>query len=155
MRTEIFNERIIAAQGAKHVIAQSAQKKSLREELENEVEKFLARGGSVKPLSGIDFKPKQPSKRVERINPWREKEIAKTQKYAHYKGNVELRNWCKAKQGRIAQLAKVLNVTPNYISQRTFGTSCVTQMEFKDTYLVAMKSVEKLEKQASESGVAA
>lgn len=55
MRTEIFNERITAAQGAKHVVAQSAQKKALREELESGVEKFLAKGGSVNTLSGIDY----------------------------------------------------------------------------------------------------
>ena len=89
MRTEIFNERITAAQGAKHVThANSAAKKSLREQLENDVEKFLRQGGSINTLSGIDFKPKQPSKCVERIKPWREVNEAKNNKYEHYKGNT-------------------------------------------------------------------
>lgn len=146
MRTEIFNERITAVQDAKHVIrADSAAKKSLREQLENDVEKFLSQGGSVKTLSGIDFKPKQPSKRVERIKPWREVNDAKNNKYEHYKGNTALREWCNAKRNRVSLLAKVMGVTENYISQRIIGR-CIVQMDaLKDEYLPAMKVVEKME----------
>lgn len=146
MRTELFNERITAAQGAKHVIhANSAEKKSLREQLENDVEKFLSQGGSVNTLSGIDFKPKQPSKCVERIKPWREQNKAKNSRYERYKGNTALREWCNAKRNRVSLLAKVMGVTENYISQRIIGR-CIVQMDaFKDEYLPAMKIVEKME----------
>lgn len=145
MRTEIFNERITAAQGAKHIVAHSAQKKSLREELENEVEKFFSQGGNVTTLSGINFKPKQPSKRLERIKPWREQNKAKNVKYTGYKGNTALRDWCKAKHNRVVAIAKVMGVTENYISQRIIGR-CIVQIDaFKDEYLPAMKVVEKME----------
>lgn len=146
MRTEIFNERITAVQDAKHVIrADSAAKKSLREQLENDVEKFLSQGGSINTLSGIDFKPKQPSKRVERIKPWREVNEAKNNKYEHYKGNTALRDWCKAKHNRVLVIAKVMGVPANYISQRIIGR-CVVQIDaFKDEYLPAIKRVEKME----------
>lgn len=146
MRTEIFNERITAVQGAKHVThADIAAKKSCREQLENDIEKFLSQGGSVKTLSGIDFKPKQPSKRVERIKPWREVNEAKNNKYEHYKGNTALRDWCNAKRNRVSLLAKVMGVTGNYISQRIVGR-CIVQIDaFKDEYLPAIKRVEKME----------
>ena len=144
MRTEIFNERITAAQGAKHVIAQSAQKKSLREELENEVEKFLSNGGSINTLSGIDFKPKQPSKRVERIKPWRE---LKQPEYAKSERNTELREWVRAKLGRVKNLALAMGVLQWYISARTSGQVFITAAEFEHEIKPAMKCVEKWEQQ--------
>ena len=144
MRTEIFNERITAAQGAKHVIAQSAQKKSLREELENEVEKFLSNGGSINTLSGIDFKPKQPSKRVERIKPWRE---LKQPEYAKSERNTELREWVRAKLGRVKNLALAMGVLQWYISARTSGQVFITAADFEHEIKPAMKCVEKWEQQ--------
>lgn len=144
MRTEIFNERISLAQGAKHIVAQSAQKKSLREELENEVEKFLASGGSVNTLSGIDFKPKQPSKRVERIKPWRE---VKQPEYAKSERNAELHEWTKAKRDRINSLSKAMNVGRSYVANRVYGKVFITAAEFEEEIKPAMKCVEKWEQQ--------
>ena len=141
MRTEIFNERITAAQGAKHVIhANSAEKKSLREQLENDVEKFLSQGGSVKTLSGIDFKPKQPSKCVERIKPWRE---LKQPEYAKSERNTELREWVRAKLGRAKNLALAMGVLQWYISARTSGQVFITAAEFEHEIKPAMAMVER------------
>ena len=141
MRTEIFNERITAAQGAKHVThANSAEKKSLREQLENDVEKFLSNGGSINTLSGIDFKPKQPSKRVERIKPWRE---LKQPEYAKSERNTELREWVRAKLGRAKNLALAMGVLQWYISARTSGQVFITAAEFEHEIKPAMAMVER------------
>ncbi|MHA3082153.1 hypothetical protein ACX1NX_03010 [Acinetobacter sp. ANC 5383] len=141
MRTEIFNERIIAAQGAKHITrANIAEKKSLREQLENDVEKFLSSGGSVKTLSGIDFKPKQPSKPVERIKPWRE---VKQPEFAKSERNTELREWVRAKLGRAKNLALAMGVLQWYISARTSGQVFITAAEFEHEIKPAMAMVER------------
>lgn len=140
MRTEIFNERITAVQDAKHVVAHSAQKKSLREQLENDVEKFLSQGGSINTLSGIDFKPKQPSKRVERIKPWRE---LKRPEYAKSERNTELREWVRAKLGRAKNLALAMGVLQWYISARTSGQVFITAAEFEHEIKPAMAMVER------------
>ena len=140
MRTEIFNERITAAQGAKHIVAHSAQKKSLREQLENEVEKFISNGGSINTLSGINFKPKQPSKCVERIKPWRE---LKQPEYAKSERNTELREWVRAKLGRAKNLALAMGVLQWYISARTSGQVFITAAEFEHEIKPAMAMVER------------
>lgn len=144
MRTEIFNERITAAQGAKHVThANSAAKKSLREQLENDIEKFLSQGGSINTLSGIDFKPKQPSKCIERIKPWR---TEKTPKYANLSGNTELLEWCYAKVGRITRLARAMNVSVSYIQERVQGKYPIMVNDFREYYRPNMSIVERNEK---------
>ena len=141
MRTEIFNERITAAQGAKHVThADSAAKKSLREQLENGVEEFLSNGGGINTLSGIDFKPKQPSKRVERIKPWRE---LKQHEYAKSERNTELREWVRVKLGRAKNLALAMGVLQWYISARTSGQVFITAAEFEHEIKPAMAMVER------------
>ncbi|MHA3062531.1 hypothetical protein [Acinetobacter sp. ANC 4641] len=141
MRTELFNERIIAAQGAKHITrANIAEKKSLREQLENDVEKFLRSGGSVKTLSGIDFKPKQPSKPVERIKPWRE---VKQPEFAKSERNVKLHEWTKAKRDRINSLSKAMNVDRSYVANRVYGKVFVTAAEFEHEIKPAMAMVER------------
>ena len=141
MRTEIFNERITAAQGAKHVThANIAAKTSCREQLENDIEKFLSNGGSINTLSGIDFKPKQPSKRVERIKPWRE---LKQPEYAKSERNTELREWVRAKLGRAKNLALAMGVLQWYISARTSGQIFITAAEFEHEIKPAMAMVER------------
>lgn len=141
MRTEIFNERITAVQGAKHVThANSAAKKSLREQLENGVEEFLSSGGIINTLSGIDFKPKQPSKRLERIKPWRE---LKQPEYAKSERNTELREWVRAKLGRAKNLALAMGVLQWYISARTSGQVFITAAEFEHEIKPAMAMVER------------
>ena len=54
---ELLQQRIEAVQiGRNTTFAQMEQKKSLRDELESELERFLANGGVVTALKGAEFK---------------------------------------------------------------------------------------------------
>lgn len=58
---ELLQQRIQAVQiGRNTTFAQMEQKKSLRDELESELERFLANGGVVTALKGTEFKERPP-----------------------------------------------------------------------------------------------
>lgn len=59
MRSELFNQRIQSVQIGKDIThAQIAAKRQLREELEAEMEKFLARGGQIKQAVNTQYQVK-------------------------------------------------------------------------------------------------
>lgn len=113
MRNELFNQCIQSIQHGKNIThAQIAAKRQLREELEVEMEKYLARGGQIKQAV-TQFKPK-PTRTVVR---------SKKDAYASSMQELRILNWCNAgdiKRPRRTALAELSGVPLSRIR------SCIT-----------------------------
>lgn len=124
---------------AKKETAQEVKKKDLREELEDELAKFLKRGGKVKPLPGCVLKPRPMRSVVE----------SKQTGYASKNQVIALVRWAnesKTKKPRRNYMAELTGIPLKRIrSCITPGrNSLLTKFEYKEIIAV-MDQVEQLE----------
>lgn len=91
-------------------------KRPLREALQDEVAKYLAKGGTVKELPSPPRVPRQPSKNLE---PYPKRPNPKP--FYDHKYNKLLREWLNAVDGRAKNLAAESGYSDTWISARRHG----------------------------------
>ena len=159
---EILQQRIESVQAGKNIThAQIEAKRSLREQLERDVEAFLKNGGKLETLpQGFSgecskgwngSKPKsQKTMREVMAN-----SVAQTdKKRARQKEDQTpiadikaLSEWCKARKGRSGELCKHVGVTHGFISQITNQVRPCSKERYEQIKL-AMKAIEQRERVA-------
>lgn len=117
-----------------------ALEKTLREQLEADLAKFKANGGTVVEIPLLEQKPRQPCKKLEPY-PTR----MKLKPYYDFKYNKELREWCSEVKGRGQKLSRTTGYSDTWISHRCQGYQ---QFRFVDMDQVrpAMIEIEQAEK---------
>lgn len=137
---EILNQRIESVQAGRNIThAQIEAKRSLREELQSEVEKFLKRGGRVETLKGTEFVPRPPRKQT------------KIKGHASKSQVVKIRNWVNAVSTtptRREQLSRTTGIHINRVRSllappATHGAR-MTQSEFS-LFMEAISFIERQE----------
>ena len=159
---EILQQRIESVQTGKNIThAQMEAKRSLREQLERDVEAFLKNGGAVEQLpQGFSgecskgwngSKPKsQKTMREVMAN-----SVAQTdKKRARQKEDQTpiadikaLSEWCKARKGRSGELCKHVGVAHGFISQITNQVRPCSKERYEQIKL-AMEAIEQRERAA-------
>ena len=139
---EIIQQGIESVQAGKDITyAQLIAKRNLREDLETEMEKYLARGGSVKTLKGTEFVPRPPRKQT------------KVKGHASKSQVVKIRNWVNAVSTtptRREQLSRTTGIHINRVRSllappATHGAR-MTQSEFS-LFMEAIPFIERREAQ--------
>ncbi|QQN40310.1 hypothetical protein [Acinetobacter sp. CS-2] len=139
---EIIQQRIEFVQAGKDITyAQLIAKRNLREELETEMEKYLARGGRVETLKGTEFVPRPPRKQT------------KIKGHASKSQVVKIRNWVNAVSTtptRREQLSRTTGIHINRVRSllappATHGAR-MTQSEFS-LFMEAIPFIERREVQ--------
>ena len=156
---EILQQRIESVQAGKNIThAQIEAKRSLREQLDSDLEAFLKNGGTVEQLAqGFSgecskgwngSKPKsQKTMRQVMAN-----SVAQTdKKRARQKEDQTpiadikaLSEWCKARKGRSGELCKHVGVAHGFISQITNQVRPCSKDRYEQIKL-AMKAIEQRE----------
>ena len=156
---EILQQRIESVQAGKNIThAQIEAKRSLREQLDSDLEAFLKNGGTVEQLAqGFSgecskgwngSKPKsQKTMREVMAN-----SVAQTdKKRARQKEDQTpiadikaLSEWCKARKGRSSELCKHIGVAHGFISQITNQVRPCSKERYEQIKL-AMEAIEKWE----------
>ena len=159
---EILQQRIESVQAGKNIThAQIEAKRSLREQLDSDLEAFLKNGGAVEQLAqGFSgecskgwngSKPKsQKTMREVMAN-----SVAQTdKKRARQKEDQTpiadikaLSEWCKARKGRSGELCKHVGVAHGFISQITNQVRPCSKDRYEQIKL-AMKAIEQREQSA-------
>ena len=159
---EILQQRIESVQAGKNIThAQIEAKRSLREQLDSDLEAFLKNGGAVEQLprgfSGecskgwSGSKPKsQKTMREVMAN-----SVAQTdKKRARQKEDQTpiadikaLSEWCKARKGRSGELCKHVGVAHSFISQITNQVRPCSKERYEQIKL-AMEAIEQRERVA-------
>ncbi len=139
---EILQQRIEFVQAGRNIThAQIEDKRNLREELETEMEKYLARGGKVESLKGTEFVPRPPRKQT------------KIKGHASKSQVVKIRNWVNAVSTtptRREQLSRTTGIHINCVRSllappATHGAR-MTQSEFS-LFMEAIPFIERREAQ--------
>lgn len=156
---EIFQQRIESVQAGKNIThAQIEAKRSLREQLENDVEAFLKNGGKVETLpqgfSGEynkgwnNSKPKaQKTMREVMANSvvqTHKKRARQKEDQASIADIKVLSEWCKARKGRGGELCEHIGVAHGFISQITNQVRPCSKDRYEQIRL-AMKAIEQRE----------
>ena len=137
---EILQQGIESVQAGNNIThAQLEVKRSLREDLETEMEKYLARGGRVKTLKGTGFVPRPPRKQT------------KIKEHASKSQVVKIRNWVNAVSTtptRREQLSRTTGININRVRSllappATHGAR-MTQSEFS-LFMEAIPFIERQE----------
>ena len=137
---EIIQQRIESVQAGKNIThAQLIAKRNLREELETEMEKYLARGGRVETLKGTEFVPRPPRKQT------------KIKGHASKSQVVKIRNWVNVVSTtptRREQLSRTTGIHINHVRSllappATHGAR-MTQSEFS-LFMEAIPFIERQE----------
>ena len=140
--SEILQQRIEFVQAGRNTThAQIEAKRNLREELETEMEKYLARGGKVESLKGTEFVPRPPRKQT------------KIKGHASKSQVVKIRNWVNAVSTtptRREQLSRTTGIHINRVRSllappATHGAR-MTQSEFS-LFMEAIPFIERREAQ--------
>ena len=140
MNKEKFNESVLRSQYVIHGTSRDVEKKSARSKINDEVEAWLASGGKVKELDGYVQKDTPEHKGTEKIKPWRN--AYGIPRFFNHTANTKLREWCKARKNRALDLANLMNVSENFISNRVRGHVCVSVESFKFEFEPVMKRIE-------------
>ena len=139
---EILQQPIESVQAGKNIThAQLIAKRNLREDLETEMEKYLARGERVKTLKGTEFVPRPPRKQT------------KIKGHASKSQVVKIRNWVNAVSTtptRREQLSRTTGIHINRVRSllappATHGAR-MTQSEFS-LFMEAIPFIERREAQ--------
>ena len=126
-----------AESAARKSTAVLIEKEILRNELESEVEKFLANGGKIKRLKGTEFKPLPPRSTVESNS-----EISNIETY----NLLQWLNQGDRRHSRRAAIAKRTRITYNRLSScLSYKYQCrLTRVEYAQIKAV-MADIEKAE----------
>jgi hypothetical protein len=159
MIKEEFQTRITAVQAGKNTtFAELEKKKNLREQLESDLELFLARGGEVNELpqgfSGElhkgwnNGKPKAQKTMREvmasSVSEVHKKRARQKEDQATIADVKALDQWCKARKGRGGELCREIGVAHGFISQITKQTRPCSKDRYQQIKL-AMKAIEQRE----------
>ena len=156
---EILQQRIESLQAGRNIThAQIEQKKSLRDQLDSQLEAFLKNGGAVEQLpQGFSgecskgwngSKPKSQktmrevmANSVAQTDKKRARQIEDQTPIADIKA---LSEWCKARKGRSGELCKHVGVAHGFISQITNQVRPCSKERYEQIKL-AMKAIEQRE----------
>lgn len=159
---EILQQRIESVQAGKNIThAQIEAKRSLREQLENDVEAFLKNGGAVEQLpqgfsgecskgwSGSKPKSQKTMREVmaNSVAQTDKKRARQKEDQATLAEIKALDRWCKERKGRGGELCRELKVAHSFISQITQQNRPCSKERYEQIKL-AMEAIEKWEQVA-------
>ena len=159
---EILQQRIESVQAGKNIThAQIEAKRSLREQLDSDLEAFLKNGGTVEQLAqGFSgecskgwngSKPKSQKTMREvmasAVSETHKKRARQKEDQAPIAEIKALSEWCKARKGRGGDLCRELKVAHSFISQITNQTRPCSKERYEQIKL-AMEAIEKWEQVA-------
>ena len=159
---EEFQARITAAQAGKNTtFLELEKKKTLREQLEGDLELFLARGGEVNELpqgfsrelqKGWNSGKPEAQKTMREvmasaISGAHKKRARQKEDQAPIAEIKALSEWCKARKGRGGDLCRELKVAHSFISQITNQNRPCSKERYEQIKL-AMKAIEQRERVA-------
>ena len=160
---ELLQQRIESVQAGKNIThAQIEAKRSLREQLDSDLEAFLKNGGTVEQLAqgfsgecskGWNGSKPKSQKTMREVMA---SAVAQTgKKRARQKEDqapiVEIKvlsEWCKARKGRSSELCKHIGVAHGFISQITNQVRPCSKDRYEQIKL-AMKAIEQREQMAA------
>ena len=156
---EILQQRIESVQAGKNIThAQIEAKRSLREQLDSDLEAFLKNGGAVEQLpqgfSGECSKGRNGSKpksqktmrevMVSAVSEAHKKRARQKEDQVTLAEIKALDQWCKARKGRSSELCKHIGVAHGFISQITNQVRPCSKDRYEQIKL-AMKAIEQRE----------
>lgn len=159
---EILQQRIESVQAGKNIThAQIEAKRSLREQLDSDLEAFLKNGGTVEQLprgfsgecskgwNGSKPKSQKTMREVmaSAVSEAHKKCARQKEDQAPIAEIKALSEWCKARKGRGGDLCRELKVAHSFISQITNQTRPCSKERYEQIKL-AMKAIEQRERVA-------
>ena len=157
---EILQQRIESVQAGKNIThAQIEAKRSLREQLDSDLEAFLKNGGTVEQLAqGFSgecskgwngSKPKSQKTMREvmasAVSEAHKKRARQKEDQAPIAEIKVLSEWCKARKGRSGELCKHIGVAHGFISQITNQVRPCSKERYEQIKL-AMEAIEQRER---------
>ena len=162
MNKEEFQARITAAQAGKNTtFSELEKKKTLREQLESDLELFLTCGGEVNELpqgfsgelqKGWNNGEPKPQKTMHEImagavSETHKKRARQKEDQATLTEIKALDRWCKERKGRGGELCREMKVAHSFISQITQQNRPCSKERYEQIKL-AMKAIEQRERVA-------
>lgn len=159
---EILQQRIESVQAGKNIThAQIEQKKSLRDQLDSQLEAFLKNGGAVEQLpqgfsgecskgwNGSKPKSQKTMREVmaSAVSEAHKKRARQKEDQAPLAEIKALDRWCKERKGRGGDLCRELKVAHSFISQITQQNRPCSKERYEQIKL-AMKAIEEREQAA-------
>ena len=159
---ELLQQRIESVQAGKNIThAQIEAKRSLREQLDNDLEAFLKNGGAVEQLpqgfsgecskgwSGSKPKSQKTMRQVmaNSVAQTDKKRARQKEDQATLAEIKALDRWCKERKGRGGELCKHVGVAHGFISQITNQVRPCSKERYEQIKL-AMKAIEQRERHA-------
>ena len=159
---ELLQQRIESVQAGRNIThAQLEAKRSLREQLDSDLEAFLSNGGAIEQLpqgfSGEynkgwnNSKPKSQKTMCEvmasAVAQTHKKRARQKEDQASIADIKVLSEWCKARKGRGGELCKHIGVAHGFISQITNQVRPCSKERYEQIKL-AMKAIEQREQAA-------
>ena len=159
---EILQQRIESVQAGKNIThAQIEQKKSLRDQLDSQLEAFLKNGGAVEQLpqgfsgecskgwNGSKPKSQKTMREVmaSAVSEAHKKRARQKEDQAPLAEIKALDRWCKGRKGRGGDLCRELKVAHSFISQITQQNRPCSKERYEQIKL-AMKAIEQREQAA-------
>ncbi|WP_347452823.1 hypothetical protein [Acinetobacter thermotolerans] len=156
---EILQQRVEAVQAGKNIThAQIEAKRSLREQLDSDLEAFLKNGGAVEQLpqgfsgecskgwNGSKPKSQKTMREVmaSAVSEAHKKRARQKEDQAALAEIKALDRWCKERKGRGGDLCRELKVAHAFISQITNQTRPCSRERYEQIKL-AMEAIEKWE----------
>ena len=159
---ELLQQRIESVQAGRNTThAQLEAKRSLREQLDSDLEAFLKNGGKVEALprgysgefsqfNGRSVKGAQKTMRAvmaSAVSEAHKKRARQKEDQATLAEIKALDRWCKARKGRGGELCKHIGVAHGFISQITNQVRPCSKERYEQIKL-AMKTIEQREQAA-------
>ena len=159
---EILQQRIESVQAGKNIThAQIEAKRSLREQLDSDLEAFLKNGGAVEQLpqgfsgecskgwNGSKPKSQKTMREVmaSAVSEAHKKRARQKEDQAPLAEIKALDQWCKERKGRGGDLCRELKVAHSFISQITNQTRPCSKERYEQIKL-AMEAIEQRERVA-------
>ena len=159
---EILQQRIESVQAGKNIThAQIEAKRSLREQLDSDLEAFLKNGGAVEQLhqgfsgecskgwNGSKPKSQKTMREVmaSAVSEAHKKRARQKEDQTPIAEIKVLSEWCKARKGRGSELCKHIGVAHGFISQITNQVRPCSKDRYEQIKL-AMKAIEQREQVA-------
>ena len=159
---EILQQRIESVQAGKNIThAQIEAKRSLREQLDSDLEAFLKNGGKVEALprgysgecskgwNGSKPKSQKTMREVmaNSVAQTDKKRARQKEDQAPIADIKALSEWCKARKGRSSELCKHIGVAHGFISQIANQVRSCSKDRYEQIKL-AMKAIEQRERVA-------
>ena len=160
---EILQQRIESVQAGKNIThAQIQAKRSLREQLDSDLEAFLKNGGKVETLpqgysgefSQFNGRPVGDTQKTMRavmasaVSEAHKKRARQKEDQATLTEIKALDQWCKERKGRGGELCKHIGVAHGFISQITNQVRPCSKERYEQIKL-AMKAIEQREQVAA------